>query len=106
MEYSITVSGLNKKVTVPYMLKKYGKKKFFEVFTDDLYIPPEHTGKLCHTYIDEECSGKLVDLNGLEGTFYEKSYIHLEPEEYSLSITPRFLDLLTRIQSREEPDFI
>lgn len=106
MEYSITVSGLNKRVTVPYLLKTYGKKGFFDCFTDDLFVPAEHTGKLCHTYIDEECSGKLVDLDGIEGEFYEKTYIHLEPEEYSLSITPTFLDLLTRMQSREEPDFI
>ena len=100
-EFWITVSGLNKKVASPY-IKKKSHNQPFDFFTDDMYIPKDYTGKLCHTYIDRECSGVLTDLNGLEAPYYEKSYIHLEPEDYELSISRLFMDYLTKISDRAD----
>ena len=95
---SITVSGLNKKVCVPYMLDKYKTiDKCFDVFDDELTIPAGHTGKLTHTYIDDPCQGKIKDYKGHTGYYSELSYIHLEDQEYSLSITQTFKDFLYSI---------
>lgn len=96
-EWNITVSGLNKKVTVPYLVKKYGDK-CIDYFTDDLVIPAEHTGKNTHTYIDEETSGVLVDYLGNIGTYHEYSSIHLEGAEYCLSIAQEYRTYLNKIK--------
>ena len=99
-ELSITVSGLNKKKAVPYMLKKYKTiERCFEVFDDDLYIPPGHTGKLTHTYIDEGCSGTITDYLGNEGSFEELSFIHLEEQDYSLGINQLFKDFIETLDN-------
>lgn len=95
---SITVSGLNKKVCVPYLLEKYKTvSACFDAFDDDLTIPAGKTGKLTHTYIDDECSGYIKDYQGHRGHFEELSYIHLEDQEYSLSIAQTFKDFLYSI---------
>lgn len=96
-EISLTVSGLNKKVAVPYMLEKFGDK-IFEAFDDELYIPPEHTGKMTHTYIDEEMFGIVTDhLNG-RYAFHELSGTHLENCDYSLSINEKYLNYMLDIK--------
>ena len=90
---SITVSGLNKKVAVPYLLEKY-KNKVFEKFDDNLYVPPEYTGKMTHTYIDEEFGGTITDYLGNKATYHEYSATHLEPCDYSLSLSDKFVKFL------------
>ncbi len=94
LEISLTVSGLNKKVAVPYLLKKYGKKKIFEEFNDGLYIPPKYTGKMTHTYIDEEKEGYVTDYLGNTTYFKELSGIHLEDCEYDARLSKKYLDFL------------
>ena len=94
-ELSITVSGLNKKVAVPYMLEHFGSvESCFDNFDDNLTIPAGHTGKLTHTYIDEECSGEIIDYKGRKGRYHERSFIHLEDQEYNLGINQTFKDFL------------
>lgn len=90
---SITVSGLNKKVAVPYLLEKY-KNKVFEKFDDNLYIPPEYTGKMTHTYIDDEFGGTITDYLGNKATYHEYSATHLEACDYSLSLSDKFVKFL------------
>lgn len=90
---SITVSGLNKYTTVPYLMDKYGDK-IFEAFDDKLHIPPEYTGKNTHTYIDEEFAGEVVDYLGNKGTYHEYSATHLEAADYSLSLSDKFVKFL------------
>ena len=74
----------------------------FDAFDDEMYIPAEYTGKLCHTYIDEECGGEITDYQGHTASYYEKSYIHLDNEDYSLSIKDTFMDFITRIKERTD----
>ena len=50
---SFTVAGCSKVQAIPYLQEKYGKYKAFDYFGDNMYIPPEHTSKMTHTYIDE-----------------------------------------------------
>lgn len=90
---NITVSGVNKKTAVPYLVKKYGDK-IFDAFEENLTIPAEHTGKMTHTYIDDERRGILIDWTGQRGEYDELSGVHLENAEYSLSIAEAYVDFL------------
>ena len=95
---SITVSGLNKKTAVPYMLARYGREEIFNAFTNYLTIPAIATGKNIHTYIDYTVSGKLTDYNGTESEFEEYSGLHLEPCSYSLSLSILYLNYLIGVK--------
>lgn len=95
--YSLTVSGLNKKITLPYLLDKYGDD-IFDKFDNNLYIDGKHTGKNTHTYIDEERQGKLKDYQGNISEYHEYSCIHLSESDYSLSISQEYLNFLLAIQ--------
>lgn len=99
---SITVSGVNKSVAVPYMLEKYGKENIFEAFDNDLYIPPDYTGKNTHTYIDDVRIGILTDYNGIEAEFEELSGVHLEKADYSLSMSIAYIDYIKGIRVVEK----
>ena len=90
---NITVSGLNKKICVPYLTAKYDDP--FEAFNDDLYVPPEYTGKNTHTYIDTETRGELIDYTGIKAEYHELSYIHLAGSDYHLSIAREYADYIS-----------
>lgn len=101
----MTVSGLNKQTCVPYICTGWrytldGKEigTPFDVFADDMYIPPEYTGKMTHTYIDEEESGELTDYLGNVAHWREKSSIHLEKSDYSLSLSREYLDYILGLE--------
>lgn len=95
-KYSLTVSGLNKKITLPYLLKKYGSN-IFTAFSDGLYIPNGYTGKNTHTYIDDVQSGYLTDYQGNVARYHEYSSIHLGSSDYSLSISQEYINFLLNI---------
>lgn len=97
-EFSLTVSGVNKKYAIPYLLKKYGENGIFKAFTNYLEIPADGTGKNIHTYIDYEISGKCTDLNGVESDFNELSGVHLEPTEYNLSLSVLYVKYLNGLK--------
>lgn len=94
---NITVSGLNKKACVPYLVEKFGEN-IFDGFCDDLYIPPEHTGKNTHTYIDERRTGVVVDYKGTPGLYDELSAVHLMEADYSLSTSREYADYISGLQ--------
>lgn len=89
---NITVSGLNKTIAVPYILKTY--KEPFKAFDENLYIPSDYTGKMTHTYIDTELQGTITDYLGNEGSFHELSATHLENCDYTLSLSDKFVKFL------------
>lgn len=97
-EINITVSGLNKKIVVPYLKQKFGDDIFKE-FKQGLYIPPEYTGKNTHTYIDSERSGVLTDYLGNKCTYHELSAVHMEGADYHLSLSKEYIDYLTEIKT-------
>lgn len=96
-KYSLTVSGLNKKKTMPYLMEKYGSN-IFNAFNDGLYIPSEYTGKNTHTYIDDVQSGVLTDYQGNTARYNEYSSIHLGASDYSLSISQEYINFLLNIR--------
>ena len=82
---------------VPYILGKFGKEGAFDAFTDQLYIPPEYTGKMTHTYIDEEKEGYVTDYLGNTAHYDELSSVHLSKQDYRLNISREFSDYLSSI---------
>lgn len=117
-EINITVSGLNKKVVVPYLNKMFNVKKsrtyggrmkkiekIFDFFNEGMYIPAGKTGKMTHTYIDDEVSGYVTDYQGNKAYYHEKSSIHLEDSDYKLSISEEYAEVLLdilKIKVRED----
>lgn len=97
---NITVSGLNKKACVPWLMRRYGEK-VFDAFSDDLYVPADYTGKNTHTYIDEERNGVIVDYTGIPGVYDELSGVHLEGADYSLSLSREYVDYIKGLQDTE-----
>ena len=112
LDLSMTVSGINKKVCVPYLIMKYGQNECFSIFTQDLHIPAEcyvrdmngneilvrPTGKLTHTYIDEEQHGTVKDYLGTICRYDELSSIHMEPASYDFSITEEYIRFVEGIK--------
>ncbi len=94
---SITVAGLNKKKGAIYLLQHYDGK-LWEEFKDGLYIPPDETGKMTHTYINDELHTILTDYNGKTAEIHEKSYIHLKNCEYNLGMADEFTRYLLEIK--------
>lgn len=106
---NITVSGLNKRVTVPYLCRDWRKDNDgtehgspFDKFRAGLYVPAEYTGKSIHTYIDTGTRGKVTDYMGNTAAYKEKSSIHMEPAEYSLSISEEYSAYLLSLGDDEE----
>jgi len=97
INYSMTVSGVNKKYAIPYLYDKYGDH-IMDEFKDGLIIPPQFTGKNIHTYIDDETSGIITDYRGYNLPYYEKSSIHLEESAYELSLSKEFINYLLDIK--------
>lgn len=94
---NITVSGVNKKIAVPYMVDMFGDK-IFEEFREGLFIPPGKTGKNTLTYIDEYTSGYVTDYLGKTVHYEEYSCIHMEGASYELSFSREFADYLNGVQ--------
>ena len=92
---NITVSGLNKAICVPYLIGKY--KDAFNAFNNELYIPPDYTGKNIHTYIDEAQSGTVTDYLGNAAAYSELSSVHLDKCDYHLSIAETYINYLLGI---------
>ena len=98
-EINLTVSGVNKFVCVPYLIKTYGDNtNVFNAFDDGLIIPKGQTGKQIHTYIDYETKGIVRDYLGNNYEYHELSGIHMEDTEYSLSMSEEFLRYLLGVQ--------
>ena len=95
---NITVSGVNKRVAVPYLLEQYGEG-IFDAFNSGLEIPAGKTGKLTHVYIDTYQSGKLIDYLGHEYTYKEHPPgVYLEEAAYYFDIGMDYINYLKGVQ--------
>lgn len=100
-DFSLTVSGVNKRAAIPYLIDKYGTEGIFDAFTNYLEIPPTATGKNIHTYIDYEISGSITDYTGISAEYNERTGVHLEPTGYSLSLSVMYLNYLRGIRFKD-----
>ena len=95
---TITIAGLGKKKGGEYISKQSNPWDFFN---DGMYIPPEDTGKLTHTYIDDARIAFITDYQGNSCEVYSPSAVHLEPCEFSLSLADEYIEFLNRIRGFE-----
>ena len=97
----ITVAGLSKSVGVEYILNKCNNDydKCFEFFNNGMYIPPEYSGKLQHTYIDDEFETEMTDYLGHKTTVKSLSYVHLEKCDFSLDKSHRTGKILNMLMN-------
>jgi hypothetical protein len=86
-KYSLTLAGLSKEKGLRYLLGKDSNEfPIFDLFDLDLHVPPEHTGKLLHTYIDVPATFELTDYTGNITTVHTLGGVHLEGTDFTLSI--------------------
>ena len=100
-EFHLTVAGLSKKNGINHMVNICGgdTEQVFNIFNDDLYIPANKTGKMTHTYIDTEKELFVVDYDGVQERVLTLSGIHLEPCDFTLSISEQYNQFLRAISS-------
>lgn len=94
-KHMITLAGSNKSKTMLYLRKTLFP---FENFNDGLTIPPDASGRLILTYIDDETEGDIIDMNGVPYHYHELSSIHMEKSEYNLSMSEEFIRYLEGLQ--------
>lgn len=87
-KFNITVSGLNKKCAVPYIVATLQP---FEFFDNEMYIPKEYTGKNTLTYINDPYKIIIKDYQGNYAEVAENSYIHMEEQDYNMSLSEQFI---------------
>ena len=97
---NLTVSGLNKKCAVPWLLEEYNGDidLIFERFGEGFFVPAGHTGKMSLTYIEDETYGTLVDYQGNVGAYNELSSVHMEPQSYFMSLVGDYIKYLEGVQ--------
>lgn len=100
-EFHLTVAGLSKKNGINHMVDICGgdTEQVFDIFNDELYIPANKTGKMTHTYIDTEKEMFVVDYDGVQERVLTLSGIHLEPCDFTLSISEQYNQFLRAISS-------
>lgn len=97
IEIKSTIAGASKKKASEYISSQ---KDPFEFFTDKMTIPKEYSGRLTHTYLDDEFDFELTDYTGKKYRGSEKSAVHLEESEYNLTISPIYMLLLSAKEDR------
>ena len=95
-EYNLTVSGVNKKTAIPYLLEKDGDN-IIKNFNKEFSVPEDYCGKLTHTYIEYEQQGEITDYTGKKGYYHEYSSVHLEKTSYTISENAEFTRFLYSI---------
>lgn len=99
----LTVSGLNKKIVIPFLFDTYKTiDNIFNNFKNGLYVKYGFSGKLTHTYIDEEKKGVMIDYQNNYYEFSELSSIHLSDSDYLLSLSNTYIDYLLSLKNLME----
>lgn len=93
---SLTVSGLDKRSAVPYLLKtaKEAHRDVFSLFEDGLSIPAGNSGRRTHSYIDYPMEGEMTDYLGGKYHFHEESSLHMEESDYTMGLADEYIDYI------------
>ena len=94
-DYHITIAGTSKHLGSEY-IKSLNNP--FDAFNDGLIIPPQFTGKLTHTYVDEIKQGVIIDYRGNAVDYTALSGVHLEQCEYNLGLASNYIDYLMGVK--------
>lgn len=108
-EINITIAGVAKSNGANYLRSRFKTNdKIFKAFENELEFPPVYndngvkkqgSGKLCHTYIDDEMQGEVIDYLGNKGKYLELSGVHMEPTGYVLGLDNEFIKLIMGVKS-------
>ena len=98
---TLTVAGLSKQNGLKYMIEKANGdiSEVFKMFDNELYIPSNRTGKMTHTYIDDEMTFTVKDYKGNETEITTLSGIHLEPTDFTLSISKQYGEFINQFMN-------
>ena len=94
-----TIAGVGKKSACEYIKNTFENP--FTAFENNLYIPAENTGKLTHTYIDDEFNGFVTDFQGNTVEVNQKSAVHLGKCDFTVGMSDEYMELLIDIQTVE-----
>lgn len=99
-KYSLTVAGLSKANGMQYIQELCGNDsdKIFNMFNNELYIPSNKTGKMTHTYLDNEQSNLVTDYLGISNIEHALSGVHLGACDFTLSISKQYLNFLANLK--------
>ena len=116
-DLGITIAGVSKKNGKEYLLYKF-KTPYNALLNFDINLefPAQYkkddkkdgkkdnkiyngSGKMTHTYIDDEIKGIVIDYLGNKYNYKEDSCIHLEATSYTLSLSQEYLDYLMNIDN-------
>lgn len=90
-----TVAGCGKNNITGYLEKQYKtEEEIYNHFSNGLIVPPDATGKLTHTYIDNEMVGSVTDYKGNTYNYDELSGIHLSKTAFEISLGSAFIKFL------------
>ena len=97
----LTCAGLSKQNGLSYMEKMAKDKKcdVYDLFTDELYIPADKTGKNTHTYIDTPQTYDVIDYLGNHCICSSQSSVHLSECEFTLSISKQYNKFLLSLRA-------
>lgn len=100
---AITVAGLSKKNGLDYMIETCNNDhtKVFEMFSNELYIPANKTGKSTHTYIDYQKEFDIVDYLGKQHHVRSLSGVHLSECDFTLSLSKEYLTFIDKFVNGE-----
>ena len=103
-KHSLTIAGVNKKTAIPGVERqaKDEGRDFFDILEFGYVFDEEICGKLLHTYIDDPCSGTMIDYLGKRARYAERSCVHLEPTTYEMNAEADYLSLLQGVTIEEE----
>ena len=98
-KFTLTVAGLSKRNGMDYMIEqaKGDSDKVFNMFNNSLYIPPDRTGKMTHTYLDLNMDAMVTDYLGHTSRVQNRSGIHLEACDFTLSVSAVYNDFLAKL---------
>lgn len=71
-----------------------------DFFTNKMYIPKDYTCKLTHSYIDKSFTCVLTDYLGIQYEVSEESYVHLEPQDFTMNFSEVFLKYLLGVDQQ------
>lgn len=93
--FHITIAGVDKKQGAEYLMNEYTDP--YSVFDYGLTIPAEGTGKLTHTYIDEEKNFDIIDYMNNGENVTAPSGIHMEGCDYTIEENSQYIEFLRQI---------
>ena len=108
-EFYYTISGLpkrspnsDKKTATDWICRDNKSGAYgMDYFTNKMSVPSNYSGKLTHAYIDKSFTCVLEDYLGNKEVVSELSYVHLEPQDFTMSFADIFLNYLKGIHQTD-----